>query len=267
MPWFEGRMNCAAWQAPSPVWLTDRVSQVNPTAALIAAVSAIIVGVLAASVLLYSKRLERINATEVRHSASREAAYNKLLAAGDAAWYYRTLAGVEADASETDSELMGPVASGLFQSGFDELEAYSRNLTEVGPVIVNWYMVAFEHRLISPTDFDNAREALVNLKRQEIGLRRNIDKLREASFYDQLAAGHVVQRLPEGVGRVIRFEDGGFLAQCTGDGFVRLFEDMINAPKALRGSRQTARQRLSDWRAQGVWKAEPTDLERTDEPT
>lgn len=189
------------------------------------------------------------------------------MTSGDAAWYYRTLAGVEADASETDSELMGPVASGLFQSGFDELEAYSRNLTEVGPVIVNWYMVAFEHRLISPTDFDNAREALVNLKRQEIGLRRNIDKLREASFYDRLSAGHVVQRLPEGVDRVIRFEDGGFLAQGAGDGFVRLLEDVMNAPKALRGSRQTARQRLSDWRVQGVWKAEPTDLERTDEPT
>jgi hypothetical protein len=65
--------------------------------AFLTVVVPLLAAILVATVTLYSKRLDRHHKVEEQHAAGREAAYDRLLAAGDAAWFHRTQSAVDSN--------------------------------------------------------------------------------------------------------------------------------------------------------------------------
>jgi len=231
------------------------------TSVFITASAIILASLLTLAVRLYLKRLERMDAVQKQHSEEREKAYDRLLAAGDAGWYYRTLRGVDPDLEDTDWQEMEQPIIDLFNIGFDQLAEHAKDLQAVGAALMNWVHFALENNQSGPREFEYARDVLINLKRQEAGLQNNILQVQELPFYDRLLKGHSVQRLPEGVQKIIRMTDGGFIVMGAGGEFDKIFGDIITRSRELRESRKTARRRLEEWRKKGVWKKSQTERE------
>lgn len=218
----------------------------------------ILVAVIAASVSLYVKRLDRQNAGELRHSEAREKAYDQILASGDAAWYYRT----EQDKEHSSWEEMAGIAVAMFEASMDSLEQHSSDFNKIEPILIEWFSYAFDTSGAVPRQVENARSAVVDLRRRETGLRKRLNRVSELSFLDRVSTGHVVQRQPEGINNVIHFEDGSYAIIGAGDEFNQVFDDFINQHAAHRRSRGDACRRLAEWRKKGVWTTPSTDRER-----
>lgn len=216
----------------------------------------VVVALIAASALFYSKWLDRKNEVEARHSEAREDAYDRLLAAGDAAWYYRTKKTV--DPESVDSTLtarMVGAAIELFQNGLDRLKDHSRDYDAQLAALKSWYTVAFIGTHVGAKSFESARDGIINLRRREIGLRKRIDEFRELTFYERLLSGHTVQRLPEGINLLITTTDGEFIIQGSGEEFAQVLISMVNYRFELEESRERAWLRLAEWRDRKIWKA------------
>lgn len=227
---------------------------------LFAAIIAIVVALIAAAVALYGKILDRSNATAARHAGAREDAYDRLIAAGDAAWYYRTESAVEPNNSETIPQLSTITDSAirLFQIGLDRLKEHSDDFEARKPLLYSWYLIAFEEIHAGPQMFENKRDLMVSQRRMESGLLKRIEENIEASFYERLVAGHTVQRVPEGIDRLLYFDDGTFVVTGSGDGFAEVMREMMDLPQAFRDSRQRAFHRLQDWQEREIWKPPPS---------
>ncbi|MGH3784372.1 MAG: hypothetical protein ACRDRO_28070 [Pseudonocardiaceae bacterium] len=113
---------------------------------LFAAIIAIVVALIAAAVALCGKIPVRRNATAARHAGAREDAYDRLIAAGDAAWYYRTESAVEPNNAEIIPQLSTITDSAirLFQIGFDRLKEHSDDFEARKSLLCSWYLIAFE---------------------------------------------------------------------------------------------------------------------------
>jgi len=211
--------------------------------------------IITALFMLYSKRLDRRNEVESRHSAAREAAYDRLIAAGDAAWFYRTGKAIDPTfAARANAKDLPEAANNLFQSGLDRLKDHSSNFEAQLPIVSAWYKAAFDDEIAIPHTFESLRDAMTTLRRREIGLRKGIRQRRELSFYERLRSGHAPQRLPEGISQVIRTTDDEIIVTGDGDEFVKMLFDAVDVKAELKNSHERARIRLSDWREREVWK-------------
>jgi hypothetical protein len=227
----------------------------NPSIA-IPAVATISAAIIAAVIVLFSKRIERRNEVESRHSAAREAAYDRLIAAGDAAWFYRTGKAIDPKfADRADIAGVPEAANSLFQSGLDRLKDHSGNFEAQLPIVSAWQRAAFDDEVGIAHTFESLRDAMVTLRRREIGLRKGIRRRRELSFYERLRSGDDPQRLPEGISQVMRTTDKEIIIAGEGEGFVQALRDSVRAMSELENSHVRAGIRLSDWRERGVWKA------------
>jgi hypothetical protein len=115
-----------------------------------------------------------------------------------------------------------------------------------------WYTVAFNDLHAGPRTFESIRDAVVNQRRLETGLRKKLQTTRELSFFERLRSGYEIQRLPEGVRRVIRTTDGEFLVSGAGEEFVDIMIDIVNYRDEMISSREQARVRLNDWRQRNI---------------
>lgn len=138
------------------------------------------------------------------------------------------------------------------------MKDYSRDYDAQLAALASWYNVAFNDTHVGANRFENACDGIINLRRREIGLRKRIDEFREASFYERLLSGRIVQRLPEGIDRLITTTGGEFIIQGSGEEFAQMLIDMVNHRAELKESRERAWLRLVDWRDRQIWKA-PAD--------
>ncbi|MGH3829834.1 MAG: hypothetical protein ACRDRS_05180 [Pseudonocardiaceae bacterium] len=81
------------------------------------------------------------NAIAARHADAREDAYDRLIAAGDAAWYYRTEAATESASTEAKPQLslIAALAHCLFQAGLDRLKEHSDDFETREPLLYSWF--------------------------------------------------------------------------------------------------------------------------------
>ncbi|MEV6861739.1 hypothetical protein AB0M44_12145 [Streptosporangium subroseum] len=190
--------------------------------AIIAAAATLTTAIIAAVVALYSKKLERRNQLEQRHSEARKNAYDSIIAACDRAWRFR----IKNCLDEYDHKELTPeeVADKLvkvlerqFSSAFQELRIHSNDMDRSRPTLAYLYMEAFERGNPSPQDFENARSAVEDLIRYEIGLRESLRKqprwalrqLKKAQQEALLAARSDDRYHPSFPGVIIQqFEDG-----------------------------------------------------------
>jgi hypothetical protein len=222
--------------------------------AFLAVVVTLLCALLAAVVTLYSKRIDRRTEIEARHAAAREQAYDWLLAAGDAAWFYRTQRALDSDDKRrSESDTVGDAALDLFAAGFDRLKESSSDFDRRHSLLEAWYTVAFNDPNAGPRSFESVRDTVVNQRRIETGLIKTIQTTRELSFFERLRVGHTIQRLPGGIENVIRTTDGEFLVSGTGEEFIKIMIDMMNYRDELISSREQARSRLKEWRRRGIW--------------
>lgn len=149
---------------------------------------------------------------------------------------------------------MGDVANELFRNGIDRLKDHSRDYDAQLAALGSWYTVAFADTRVGAKSFENARDGVINLRRREIGLRKQIDDFRELSFYERLLTGHIVQRLPEWIDNLIVSTDGEVIIQGSDEEFAQLIIGIANYGAELKQSREIARLRLVDWRDRSIWK-------------
>ncbi|MGH3570822.1 MAG: hypothetical protein ACRDUW_03175 [Pseudonocardiaceae bacterium] len=229
-------------------------------AVTITALAAIVAALIGACAVLYSKTLDRKNEVESRKATFREGAYDCLIAAGDAAWFYRTRTAVfPDDPGDNDVSNGADAANELFQQGLDLLKDHSKDFDARIPLLSSWYETAFTDIYAGPRSFDNDRDAMVNLRRHESGLRKRLEESRELPFFERLRAGQQIQRLPIGLRRVIRTTDGEIMIMGAGEELAQIMLDMANYQNELRDSRERARIRLRKWRDKDVWRSPEGD--------
>ena len=188
----------------------------------IAALATICAALIISGVTLYVGRLNRKNVIEERHAAAREEAFNQLVAAGDVAWLVRTEVGDEdADIIIPEHDKVGHEANQLFQLGFDRLKEHATNFESERPFVVTWYKAAFEDSMIGPQTFEIIRDQFSNRRRLETGLRKRLAS-RDRPLLERLTAREIPQRMPSGLQQIVYDDQGGFIAEGGGDGFLEL---------------------------------------------
>lgn len=232
--------------------------------AVIAAAATLIAASIAAAVTLYSKKLERRNAIEQKHSEARKLAYESILAACDRVWRYRLKRCLDEydhkePASDEETAKLVEVIENQVNTAFQELRIHAQDIDKSMPVIAYLYMEAFERGNPSPQDYENARIGLEDLIRYEIGLGESLKRQPRAAIkhlktaqQDALRAAQTDSRYhPSFPGVVIQqFEDGEEMWN-TLMGIVREWDLLREALK-----RQDLR--AKHWQEKKLWPELPT---------
>ena len=216
----------------------------------------------AGSVALYIKRIERLNAAELRYSEIRENAYERYLAACDRAWHLRVKACVDGrkDIEPPPKEEIEPIERAVVQQAegaVEDLQRYSRNFEKAAPALLNLHDEAFLRRRLTPIRFEAARVAVQELERQEAGLRKELGLVRKASIREELVMRHKLRRVMGSVSayRLVdhQGEDEAILYQGDGEAIWNLVMQNVREWEELEKSVALQESRAIRWKNAGLW--------------
>ncbi|MBF9127692.1 hypothetical protein I0C86_01580 [Plantactinospora sp. S1510] len=240
---------------------------------VVSAIVAVFCAVIAGSVSIYGKRVDRQLAVDARHAARREYAYDLVLTAGDVAWNFIARNYVsEVDAGEPlpgeEKESGSRRCDEILVQACDLLEAHVADMNAIRPVLQDFYRTIFMNRDGSSDQYERARELVVNCRRQDTGLRKLLEE-RPARGWRQLIptksirSWHERRRRLAGsrplyrgfeVDQLLRSDDGVTLVSVGEDEtFVAILREQEEWALAMRASVATTDARLAHWRRIGTW--------------
>jgi hypothetical protein len=222
------------------------------------ATATLLVGSIAAGVALYSKRLDRIDATEQRHAEARANAYDQVLASGDLAWnfiarnYVSELTTGNPLSSE-DKEASVKASVDLLPSGTDHLKTHARDYEALEPVLQEYLNTIFHNRQGSSADYERVRNKILGCRRRDTGLSKQLRDAR--GWREQLAARRAVKEVRRGIDQVF-VDPVNELTLVTADGpaMWALMEEQREWSEGMQASVDLSARRVEVWRGKGICK-------------
>jgi hypothetical protein len=223
---------------------------------------ALVAAGIAAGAALYSKRLERSNAAELRHSEARERAYEVFLAACDRSWHFRIKKSVDEyhgrdSVSDEEFERIKQAINEQAAGSLQDLQRHSRNYKNAIPILLRLYESAFEGRFPRPAEFEMARVAIQELQREEAGLRGQLGLIQKASRIESFKMRRQIRKKLQNVTTNYAVNDEGeldvIIHQGDGEGILYLLQENMRQWDELDESINRQEIRAIRWKSMGLW--------------